>query len=429
LAGPAPWPASSAAAGRSSAIDIFRGATVALMILVNNPGSLQHLYPPLAHAPWHGCTATDLVFPFFLTAVGLSLAMVMPGWQAAAASAFWRRWLQRSVLLFLLGLLLNAAPLVRWGEAGQLVLRDVDTLRIMGVLQRIALAWAGAAVVLWWLRWRPRPWHDVAWVVAGLLLGYWALCLALGDPQQPYSLEGYFGTAVDRAWLGPGHLYRGEGVPFDPEGLASTLPAVAQVLLGWMVGAWLHPLLRGTATSAAAAQRLVGLFAAATVLLALGHAWGWAMPINKKLWTSSYVLHTTALAMLALGLLLVWLRPPPATAPPPPGVLWQRAAAGLGRGLARGLAAVAQDYGRNALALFVLSGLVPRLLGLLRWADGVDADGRPRFITPWPWLYREVALPAVGDARLASLAMALGQVAVYWLIAHGMARRGWFIRL
>lgn len=395
------------------------------MILVNNPGSWQHLYPPLAHAPWHGCTATDLVFPFFLTAVGLSLAMVMPGWQAGGAQGFWRRWVQRGVLIFLLGLLLNAAPLVRWDAAGQLVLRDPATLRIMGVLQRIALAWALAAWLLWWLRRRPSVMRDVAAVVAAVLLGYWGLCEALGDPRDPYSLEGFFGTALDRAWLGPRHLYQGEGVAFDPEGLASTLPAVAQVLLGWMIGHWMMPVLRGTAPAPAAAQRLLELFFAATVVLALAHMSSWAMPINKKLWTSSYVLHTTGLAMLAFGGLLVLQQPAGAGTPTRARPAWQAALYAIGRGAG----SVVEAYGRNALAIFVLSGLVPRLLGLVRWDDGVDAEGRPRFITPWPWAYRELALPLLGDARLASLVMALGQVAVYWAIAHWMDRRRWYIRL
>ena len=135
---------------RFRSLDVFRGATVALMILVNNPGTWKAIYPPLAHASWHGWTPTDLVFPFFLFAVGNALALVMPGLRAAGPAAFWPRIAKRTLLIFAIGVLLNAAPFVRWDAAGDLVLRDWHTLRLMGVLQRIALAWGMAACFCRW---------------------------------------------------------------------------------------------------------------------------------------------------------------------------------------------------------------------------------------------------------------------------------------
>ena len=215
---------------RLRALDVFRGATVALMILVNNPGNWGALYLPLAHAPWHGVTPTDLVFPFFLFAVGNALALVMPGLRAAGPAAFWPRIAKRTLLIFAIGVLLNAAPFVRWDAAGDLVLRDWHTLRLMGVLQRIALCFGAAAALVWWL-----GRHSTVPVLgaAGLLLaGYWLACETLGTPGDVYSLQGWFGTAVDRALLGESHLYRGEGVPFDPEGLAS-IPQFAQMTAHW----------------------------------------------------------------------------------------------------------------------------------------------------------------------------------------------------
>ena len=134
-------------AAREPALDVFRGATVALMILVNNPGSWNALYPPLAHASWHGVTPTDLVFPFFLFAVGHALALVMPALLAGPPRVFWARVARRTALIFAIGLLLNAAPFVRWDAAGELVLRDWSQLRIMGVLQRIALCFGAAAAI------------------------------------------------------------------------------------------------------------------------------------------------------------------------------------------------------------------------------------------------------------------------------------------
>lgn len=382
---------------RLRSLDVFRGATVALMILVNNPGSWAALYPPLAHAAWHGCTPTDLVFPFFLFAVGHALALVMPGLQAGGA--FWPRVLRRTVLIFAIGLLLNAAPFVRWNEAGDLVLRHWDTLRSMGVLQRIALSFGAAAALIGLLGARRAP-----WAAAVLLLGYWLACETLGAPGDAYSLQGWFGTAIDRALLGEGHLYRGEGRPFDPEGLASTAPAVAQVLLGFWVGQWFQP--RRLDAALVARLALWG-----TALLAAGYAWQLGMPLNKKIWTSSYVLHTTGLAMLALALCVqvVDIRARPAEL--------------------RGWAHTLEAFGRNPLFIFVLSGLVPRFLGLLRWQVGTTPEGAPLWTTPLPWAYQTLFAPLGSDPRLGSLLFACANLACYAALALWLDRRRLYVRV
>jgi predicted acyltransferase len=274
---------------RFTALDVFRGAAVALMILVNNPGSWAHMYPPLAHAPWHGCTPTDLVFPFFLFAVGNALGFVMPGLQRGPAAVFWAKVAKRTALIFLIGWLLNLSPFVRWDAQGELVLRSLETLRTMGVLQRIALCWGAAAVIVWACGHR-----GAGYAAAALLLGYWAACLAWGQPGDPYSLQGFFGTAIDRALLGEAHLYKGEGVPFDPEGLASTVPAIAQVLLGYLAGTWVQ-------RSKAGPELVARLFVAALLALVVAYVWQLGFPLNKKIWSSSYVLHTTGLALASLA--------------------------------------------------------------------------------------------------------------------------------
>jgi predicted acyltransferase len=389
---------------RFRSLDIFRGATVALMILVNNPGSWNHLYGPLAHAPWHGCTPTDLVFPFFLFAVGNALALTMPGLRAGPAGAFWAKVAKRTVLIFAIGLVLNAAPFLRYDAAGALVLRDWETLRIMGVLQRIALCFGAAAAIVWLFGQRAAvP------AAAALLLLYWALCLTLGATGDPYSLQGWFGTAIDRALLGESHLYKGEGVPFDPEGLASTLPAVAQVLLGFWAGSMVRR------QGKPSAELLVRLFVAATLLLVLAYLWQLQMPLNKKIWTSSYVLHTTGLALLALALLIhvVELRARPAE-------MW-------------GWARFFEVFGKNPLFIFVLAGLVPRFLALLRWPDGLKDDGSVLYTSPLPWAYKQVFAP-LGDAfgsdpRLGSFLFAVTNLAVYAAIAAWMDRRRWYVRV
>jgi predicted acyltransferase len=401
-------------AAREPALDVFRGATVALMILVNNPGSWNALYPPLAHAPWHGVTPTDLVYPFFLFAVGHALALVMPALLAGPPGVFWARVARRTALIFAIGLLLNAAPFVRWDAAGELVLRDWSQLRIMGVLQRIALCFGAAAAIVWWAkRHTARPQRAVLAVVAVLLLGYQAMCVTLGAPGDPYSLQGWFGTAWDKALLGESHLYRGEGMPFDPEGLASTPPAVAQVLLGWWVG-------RTLACGAIDARAVARLFAAAVVLGVLAYAWQLGMPLNKKIWTSSYVLLTTSLAMATLAALIHLLnhgarldgRPARATA---------------------GWVALCTWFGRNPLGLFVLAGLVPRFLGLIRWEAGTAADGSVRWTSPLPWVHEHVAVPLAAlvstDPRLGSLLFALLNLAFYAALAAWLHRRRLYWRV
>lgn len=279
------------------------------------------------------------------------------------------------------------------------MLRSWDTLRLMGVLQRIALCFGAAAALVGLLgALRAVP------AAAVLLLGYWALCEALGTPGDVYSLQGWFGTAWDKALLGESHLYRGEGVPFDPEGLASTAPAVAQVLLGFWVGRWFQP-----RTLDAALVARLALWGA--VLLAVGYAWQLGMPLNKKIWTSSYVLHTTGLAMLALALTVqvVDLRARPAEL--------------------LGWARFFEVFGRNPLFVFVLSGLVPRFLALARWQVGTTAEGAPLWTSPLPWVYKTLFAPLGSDPRLGSFFFACANLACYAALAFWLNRRRLYIRV
>ena len=385
--------------GRLRSLDVFRGATVALMIGVNNPGSWAHLYPPLAHAGWHGCTPTDLVFPFFLFAVGQALALVLPALRGGPPAVFWARVARRTLLIFAIGLLLNAAPFVRWDEGGALVLRSWETLRIMGVLQRIALCFGAAAVIVWLFDRR-----GVLLAAAALLLAYAWACAALGDPADPYGLLGWFGTAIDRQILGAAHLYRGEGLAFDPEGLASTPPAVAQVLLGWWVGDRIR-------REKAGAELVVWLCMVGTGLLVAGYLWQLELPFNKKIWTSSYVLHSTGLATLALAALFQFIDVAPQAAKTP---AWMQ---------------VLEAFGRNPLFVFVLSGFVPRVLALFRWADGFNADGTVHWISPLPWVYQSLFANLGSDPRLGSFLFAAANLSLYGLLALELDRRQVYIRV
>jgi len=270
------------------------------MILVNNPGSWGHIYAPLKHAPWHGCTPTDLVFPFFLFAVGNAMAFVMPGLEAAGTASFLKKIVKRTILIFAIGLFLNWAPFVRWsGE--ELVFKNwVDPqnpqsgIRILGVLQRIALCYFFASLAIYFFKIRG------AFVISAIiLLGYWMLCL-LGNPADPFSLEGWFGTAIDKSILGEAHMYKGEGIAFDPEGLISTLPAIVQVIFGYFVGNYIQQKGRNY-------EMLSNLFVAGAVMIFAGFCWDLSFPINKKIWTSSFVIYTTGLAIMVLSVLIYLL--------------------------------------------------------------------------------------------------------------------------
>lgn len=387
---------------RFYSLDVFRGATVALMILVNNPGNWSNLYAPLSHAGWHGCTPTDLVFPFFLFAVGNALAFVMPRLEAAGRSAFLKKVITRSLLIFAIGLFLNWFPFVKWSN-DQLVFKHwVDPgnpengIRLLGVLQRIALCYLFASLIIYFFRLRGAY---VAAIV--ILLGYWALCFLLGNPADPYSLNGYFGTRLDKDLLGIAHLYKGEGVPFDPEGIASTLTGIAQVIFGYFAGHYIRQ--KGTTY-----EMLSNLFVIGGLLILTGLAWGQVFPINKKIWTSSYVLYTTGIAILVLSTLLFLVEFKQVRGS------WTR---------------FFNVFGKNALFIFMISVLVPRSLGLLRFVDHTSPEGEKIYTTPLPWFYNHVCAPLFANAKTSSLLYAVCMVIFFWLIVYWMDRKKIYIKV
>jgi predicted acyltransferase len=380
---------------RYYSLDVFRGATVALMILVNNPGSWAHIYTPLEHATWHGCTPTDLVFPFFLFAVGNAMSFVMPRFEQKGDAAFWRKVITRTLLIFGIGLFLNWSPFVKW-DGDQLVWKPWENVRILGVLQRIALSYFFASVIVYYAKARG------AFVIgASILFIYWMLCWWLGSPADPFSLPGYFGTGIDRAVLGDPHMYKGEGVIFDPEGLTSTLTAIVQVIFGFLVGQYIQ--LKGKNT-----EMLSNLFVAGLIMVVAGFLWDLSFPINKKIWTSSYVVYTTGLAMLTIGVLIHLLEFRNARG------TWSR---------------FFDVFGKNPLFIFVLSGFLPRVLALLRWVDHYSPDGKPVYTSPFPWFYEHVCKPISDDLKLGSLVYALCMIAFFWLIVYILDKRKIYIKV
>jgi len=389
---------------RFYSLDVFRGATVALMILVNNPGSWSHIYPPLEHASWHGITPTDLVFPFFLFAVGNALAFVLPKLEVAGESIFWKKVLRRTFLIFLIGLLLNWFPFIKW-ENGQIVGkpwafisndgRD-SGVRIFGVLQRIALCYFFASVIAHYFK------EKGAFVVSAfLLLAYWFVCVA-ANPSDPFSLAGWFGTRIDLAIAGEAHIYKGEGVSFDPEGLMSIPAAIVEVLLGWQAGSYI--LQKGRTQ-----DMLNGLFVAGCVLLFTGYCWGMVFPVNKKIWTSSFTVYTSGLALLILAVMIYTIE----------FKSW------------KGWATRFFDvFGKNALFIFVISGALPRLLSLIRIPGSIGADGKQAYLTPFNWFYEYVCkriLPA--EPRVGSFIYALCFIILMWFFAWLLDKKKIYIRV
>jgi predicted acyltransferase len=387
---------------RFYSLDVFRGATVAFMILVNNPGNWDFIYSPLEHAPWNGITPTDLVFPFFLFAVGNALAFVLPRMEKEGSSAFLKKVFLRSLVIFAIGLFLNWFPFFSWQNGHLLFKHWVNPdkpeygIRILGVLQRIALCYCFASLVLWYFKIR-----GAFFTAAILLLVYWVLCLGFGTTGDPYSINGYFGTALDKTILGTAHLYRGEGVAFDPEGLASTIPSVAEVIFGYLVGNYI--IQKGKNY-----EMVTKLFVTGCLLIFLGYCWNMFFPINKKIWTSSFTIYTTGLAIVVLCILmdLIEFREQKSR--------WTK---------------FFNVFGKNALFIFVLSGFIPRILGLIQWTDGKDGQGLPILTSPLPWYYEHVCKPISGNLKNGSLLFAIITVLLYWTFAYWLDKKKIYIRV
>ena len=380
---------------RYQSLDVFRGATVALMILVNNPGSWGHIFSPLAHASWHGLTPTDLVFPFFLFAVGNAMSFVMPKLAQGTDLDFWKKVLKRTILIFAIGLFLNWSPFVKWSD-GALVFKQWEQIRILGVLQRIALCYFFASVIIYYGK---STWG--LYLGAVILLLYWLLTTLLGAPGHPYSLSGYFGNAIDQSILGITHIYKGEGVPFDPEGLTSTLPAIVQVIFGFLVGEYIQ-------NKGKNFEMLSQLLLTGVVLVLAGYIWDFSFPINKKIWTSSYVVYTSGLAMIALSVFIYLIEFKNATGK------WSY---------------FFEVFGKNPLFIFVLSGFLPRVLALLRWEDHVNEMGEKVYTSSLPWFYEHVCKNIHSDLRVGSLLYALCFIAFMAILAYILDKRKIYIKV
>lgn len=371
-------------AARYLSLDVLRGLTVALMIVVNTPGDWNHAYAPLLHALWHGFTPTDLVFPTFLFAVGNALAFALPKYATLGHGAVLAKVGRRSALIFLLGFLLYWFPFFTADGHGGWMLAPLAQTRIPGVLQRIALCFGLAALILHF--WKARG----AWLFCVLaLLGYWLALAQWGAHWGDYTLAGNAGRRLDLWLLGENHLYRGEGMAFDPEGVLGTLPATVNVIAGYFAGRLL--IARGQNYATLGRLALAGVACIAVAL-----AWNEVFPINKKLWTSSYVLLTVGLDLLVLTALVYLIEL---------------------RGLRRGTYFF-EVLGKNTLFIYLLSELAVVVLQRIPAGAGNAYD----------WLYRTL-FQGMGPAEVSSLLFALSFMLACWLVGYGMDRRGVYIKV
>lgn len=357
---------------RLVSLDVLRGVTIAAMVMVNNPGSWDHVFPPLRHAVWHGWTFTDMVFPFFLWMVGVSLtfsfARRVQGrvQDSAARTKLYLHTVRRAALIFGLGLLLNLIPAF-----------DFAHVRIPGVLQRIGICYLIAAAIFLLTSKR-----GLAIAAAALLAFYALLMLGHGYPD-PWSIDNNYARSVDSIWLA-GHMWAQTKV-WDPEGVVSTIPAMATVLLGALAGYL-------TRSTLAATEKIAWLYFSGNLLILAGLMLTPWIPINKSLWTSSFTLLMAGLASVSFAS-FYWLCDV--------------------QGHARWFEPF-RIYGLNAIVLYVLSGMLGKILSL-------TGGGR--------WLWTNVYSGLFADLRLGSLAMALTEVLLIFGAAYWMHRKQMLVRL
>jgi predicted acyltransferase len=375
----------TSAAVRLQSLDVFRGLTMASMVIVNNPGDWGNVYAPLLHAEWHGVTPTDLIFPFFLFIVGFAITL-------SRKSGRWSSILTRSLKIIGLGLFL--AWFLKWTLTG---------LRWPGVLQRIGLCYLVAASIYhvcavhaasWTQQDRDRFTVRVTAAVAAVaLLGYWAiLMLVPGGSGTPGDLtpDGNVGAVIDRALM-LGHLWK---PTWDPEGLLSTIPAIGTTLLGVLTGIWFR-------NAGSLSRRAAGLAIGGAVAAAVGWVWGLVLPLNKALWTSSYAVYTAGLGALLLA-----------------GCVWVVDIRGWRR--------VAYPFvvlGTNAITLFVLSGMLAKTLAYVKFAQD---DGTARTLKSV--IYQGLFVPLASPVN-ASLLFALANLVVLYVVLWVMYKRDIFLKV
>lgn len=433
---------------RLVSLDAFRGLTIAGMVLVNNPGTWSAIYGPLKHAEWHGITPTDYVFPFFLFIVGVSISIALgKRVKEGVDGATYRKILTRSLAIFATGLAISAVPLfvmaetdiswpLKWIAALAMIaalyflfLRNFKVafgliglwalivvghsiagyniawynfgqMRIPGVLQRIAVCYLVVSLIFIRTNWKQQTVIGIA-----LLLIYWGLMTLVPVPgceitsvdDKACNLAAW----LDRTILTEAHMWRSAKV-FDPEGILSTLPAIVTTISGVLTGTWLMKKNGSEAgTDDSPVRKALGIFFAGTVLLAVGWSWSLVFPLNKSLWTSSYVVYTSGLALLTLGFCYFLIDIKGYKRWAKPFVI----------------------FGVNALALFVFSGIMARVMGMIRVPD---IEGKT--VSLQQWIFNNVFL-SIASPINASLLYAISFILFWLFLMWLLYRRRMFIKI
>jgi len=385
---------------RLLSLDVFRGITIAGMLLVNDPGTWSAIFPPLEHAEWNGWTPTDLIFPFFLFIVGITTHLSMSARRARGDDdpALMKQILRRGIIIYLLGFAMAMFPFYQWGTIQSLpnatawdrIVYRIEHVRLLGVLPRIAIVYICAGLLT-----LKTSLKQQIIIIATLLFGYWFAMTLLPVPgenaigaQLLHTHDRNLAAYLDRLILTTNHTWTGS-VTFDPEGPFSTLPAIATAMLGVIAGTWIarkdKPLL----------ERISGLFAAGAIGMVVGLMWNWSFPINKNLWTSSYVVFTAGMACVTLATVM-WLVDYA-------GVKWWTKPFVV--------------FGVNPIVAFVGSGVMARLVYTL-WH--VNYQGKS--VAVQDAFYQAVFLPWL-PPRVASLAFALTYVLLWYGILLVLYRR------
>ncbi|ADI64811.1 acyltransferase family protein [Trichormus azollae] len=375
---------------RLTSLDVFRGITIAGMILVNMVGVADHKYSLLDHAEWNGCTPTDLVFPFFLFIVGVAMTFSLSKYTAdnKPTKAVYLRILRRAAILFLLGLLLNGF----WNKGVWTF--DLSSIRFMGVLQRISLSYLFASLIVLKVPGKNQ------WVLAGvLLIGYWLTMMYVPVPDYGAGVltrEGNFGGFIDRLIIPKAHLYKGDGFNYlgDPEGLYSTIPAIVSVLVGYFAG------IRIKERKHLNSQTSMDFVLFGLCCLVVSIIWDVAFPINKKLWTSSYVVFTTgwALMLLAACYELIEVR------------------------LIKRWSKPFEIMGLNAIALFVSSVILIKITAKTQIGTGETG------ISIYNWIYQNI-FASWAENLNGSFFFGIVAVLLWYGFAVVMYRKNWFIKV
>lgn len=372
---------------RFLSLDVFRGMTICFMIIVNTPGSGAHPFAPLEHAAWFGFTPTDLVFPSFLFAVGNAMSFTTRKFDSLSTNAVLLKIFKRALLIFLIGYLMYWFPFVE-PHNGVWSVKPFSGTRVMGVLQRIALCYLFASLLVYFIKNK----STIIVISILLLIGYQVILLMYGDPAAPYGMLTNAGTYFDKFVLGDAHLYHGEGVAFDPEGILSTLPAIVNVICGYFAGKFIQEKGKGYET-------ISKLLLTGCLFLFIAWSWNMFFPIGKKLWSSPFTLLTVGLDMIIISALIyvVEIRS------------WNGA----------NWTSFFTTVGKNPLAIYILS----EILIIAFWMIHVS-NGKSLFDWLNSSIYQVIAPGAVG-----SLLFAISYMLVCWTVGKILDKNKIYIRV